>query len=126
MIKFNAPKDRYDKFRLNSKNPAIQKMVIDTFKSNGINVYKNTVEYDPEFPYLYWDGDELTQSHGTENLLSLEKFMAKFIAKESIEVKLNESYTAIVDEDGVRVGCQSFPHSVIEKLAEAVKKIKNQ
>ena len=125
MIKFSAP-SIYKRFKLNNTNPAIQKMVIDTLRSSGINVWHGTKEYDKEYPYLYWDGEMLTQSYNDSDLLGLEEFMAEFAKKASIRVKLNDSYTATVHEDGIEVGCQSFSHSVIEELAEAIIKVKNQ
>jgi hypothetical protein len=40
-----------------------------------------------------------------------------------IEVKLNESYNATVREDTIRVGCQTFPISIIDDLVKAKKEL---
>jgi hypothetical protein len=38
-----------------------------------------------------------------------------------VSVILNTSHTAIVSKDGITVGCQTFPLSIVEALAQAVK-----
>jgi len=43
-----------------------------------------------------------------------------------VQVKLNRDYTAVVNSDNIRVGCQTFPHSVIEELCAAVQKYKKK
>lgn len=47
----------------------------------------------------------------------------KSIVKD-ISVKLNDSYTAVITEKGIKVGCQTFPLSIVEELAKAIKTIK--
>lgn len=42
----------------------------------------------------------------------------------TIDVKLNASYTAVVSKDTVKVGCQTFPISVIKEILDASKKLK--
>lgn len=44
-------------------------------------------------------------------------------ANSSIQVKLNNDYTATVSEDGIKVHCQTFPLSVVADLAAAVAKV---
>lgn len=50
------------------------------------------------------------------------ELMRKAARKEE-SVKLNDKHTAIVAKDGVKVGCQSFPLSVIDDLAEAKRRV---
>ena len=40
-----------------------------------------------------------------------------------VEVKLNSTYTAIVTNDTVEVGCQKFPISIIDELVKARKTV---
>ncbi len=40
-----------------------------------------------------------------------------------VEVKLNSSYTATISNSGIRVGCQTFPLDIIDKLVEARKQL---
>lgn len=40
-------------------------------------------------------------------------------------IKLNDKYSALVTKDGVKVGCQIFPLEIIDKLAEAKKKLES-
>lgn len=42
----------------------------------------------------------------------------------SVTVKLNDCYSAEVDWDGlITVGCQTFPHSVVKDLQDAIDKV---
>lgn len=36
-----------------------------------------------------------------------------------MEVKLNSEYTAIVSKKEIKVGCQTFPIDILDKLCEA-------
>jgi hypothetical protein len=40
-----------------------------------------------------------------------------------INVKLNDSYDAVVTKDGIEVGCQTFSHDIVEKLKKAIEEI---
>lgn len=53
--------------------------------------------------------------------ITFDKFLS--LKKElEIEIKLNDEYTAIISKDNVKVGCQTFPLSVIQELYNALKK----
>ncbi len=41
-----------------------------------------------------------------------------------IEIKLNNEHTAIISQDGVKVGCQVFPLDKVQELYDAVQKVK--
>ena len=41
-----------------------------------------------------------------------------------IKIKLNSDYSAVVSKDDVKVGCQTFPHSVIEEMYAAIQNFK--
>jgi hypothetical protein len=114
---------------LDTQDPLIQKLVVDSFKLNRIPVYDGTDEYDEHYPLLGWDGNKLIQHavHAKHPKYSLQDFMYKFgIGKpETIKVVLNYSYTAQVSRDTVEVGCQTFSHGVIKQLYEATLKMQN-
>jgi len=58
--------------------------------------------------------------------VTVQKFiqLMKEARVEVIEkVKLNDDYTAEVSKDGVKVGCQKFPLSIIDDLSAAKAKI---
>ena len=42
----------------------------------------------------------------------------------AVTIKLNDEYSAIVSKDDVKVGCQTFTHTAILEVAEAIKKRK--
>ena len=46
--------------------------------------------------------------------------------KQSIELKLNETYTAVISDAGIKVGCQTFPLSLAQELLDKVNEYKNQ
>jgi hypothetical protein len=82
-----------------------------------------------EYPYLfifpgngkaYWT---LYRHPGSETCL--EGIVLKICdIFEPITIILNKEYTATVEKDCVRVGCQTFPFGAIELLAECVKRVK--
>ena len=63
---------------------------------------------------------------GDERVYTIEQFILGLVLVSPIppiEVKLNKDYTAIVSDEHVEVGCQTFEHGVILELAEAVDKV---
>ena len=99
---------------LDTLNPIIQKMVIDTLRNGGIRVHRETTEFDVDYPYLKWDGAQLTQAQTAgDTILSLEKFMEQFTVSTTLQVG---DYTAIFDKDEVKVGCQTIPYDVFKAL----------
>jgi len=124
-MKFTAPKDS-EEFVLNSNDPIIQQMVIDTLRKNDINVYEYTKEFDPEYPVLKWDGIKLNQCRKSFLVsYDLKDFMHRFEPESHIHtLQLNDNYKAVVDlkEKTVKVGCQTFDFETINKLSELIKK----
>jgi hypothetical protein len=60
----------------------------------------------------------------TDNEISFETFISKMLGTykdPNIEVVLNDSHTAIVSKDSIKVGCQTFTHEAIERLYNASK-----
>ena len=63
---------------------------------------------------------------GDGKIYTIEQFILSLVLVspiQPIEVKLNNDYTAIVSDEHVKVGCQTFEHGVILELAEAVNKV---
>lgn len=117
----------YENFVLDCIDPMVQLLVIDTLKANGIPVYEHTNEYDPNFPYLKWDGECLCQTTNWKGMekYSLGQFMNKFM-NISHTVRLNSEYLATVTKENVKVGCQTFSHEVIDKLYEASQEVRKK
>ncbi len=44
-----------------------------------------------------------------------------FTKPKTVEVVLNKEHTAVISKDGIKVGCQTFPMDVIDKLVEGRK-----
>lgn len=74
-----------ESIQLMVKDPDQQLIVIRRFREEEIKVYKHTNEFDRDFPYLYWDGGELTQTReddpkGNGRIIcnSIEEFFGYF------------------------------------------------
>jgi hypothetical protein len=86
-------------------------------------------KFDNIFPYMLWDGEEITASKSKYSndevqVDSFEEFIAFFEIPVSIDVKLNDNYTAVVKRDGtINVGCQTFTFDAMKELYNAVKEM---
>jgi hypothetical protein len=114
---------------LTEASPVMQRAVIAYFKQNGIPVKSSTNDYDPEYPYLMWDGPDawLTQAvgvvYGHRTVENTEEFLDMFENKNKW-VKLSDRYTAEVnyDKKTVKVGCQEFEFDRVLELADKIRK----
>jgi hypothetical protein len=111
-------------------------LLIETLRSMGVKVYEDTNEFDPEYPYLIWDKDYITQCKKLDDFTDsqvvdsavefLSHFNANIITRQT--VKINESYEAIVTMKGekiiITVGCQTIPVESVERLNEVIAKLK--
>jgi hypothetical protein len=112
------------KFVLYSQNPAIQKMVIDTLRNSGVKVYRETTEFDNDYPFLQWDGQHLTQAREKlgANVLSLEDFLYKFVVNnKTLQVG---DYQATFTKDEVEVGCQTIPYGIVKGLYDRMTELR--
>lgn len=102
-------------FVLDSQDPIVQKMVIDTLRNGGVRVYRETTEFDNDYPFLRWNGDQLTQTRTKAgvSVLSLEDFMKQFTVSTTLQVG---DYQATFTKDEVKVGCQTIPYDVVKAL----------
>jgi len=88
-------------------------------------------KFDNIFPYMVWDGEEITASMSADNRYSyevqvgsFEEFITFFEIPVSIDVKLNGKYTAVVKRDGtINVGCQTFTFNAMKELYKAIEQM---
>lgn len=57
-------------------------------------------------------------------VLSLGEFLHETFINEVV-VELNSSHVAIVTKDKIKVGCQTFPLSIVDDLAKAIASLKS-
>lgn len=60
------------------------------------------------------------------NFADIPKMLLEIYTDPSVQVVLNDAYTASVSKQGITVECQTFPLSVVTSLAEAVKKVQSE
>ena len=117
------------------KSPVAQKAVIDFFNVNSIDVYEDTTEFDPEYPYLYWDadGEQLCQTQDLDDddkivVNTVEEFLELFFSYSYYpSLELNEEYTAYIDprKKIVNIGSEEIPFEKIMELAKLVENTKS-
>ncbi len=54
-------------------------------------------------------------------IITIDQFYEKYVLSQKATVKLNDEYTAEITKDEVKVGCQTFPASILQKLVDAHK-----
>lgn len=117
---------------LNNTDPIAQFTVISLFKTLGIDVYEETNEYDPKYPYLFWNGNQLSQSmdcHGYEEVTDIvEEFISHFIEDEKakptrIDVEISDEYNATITNKHITVGCQTITKETLLEIIEGAKKV---
>lgn len=131
--KFNTPKTEVicmtsltpNKFTQESITRAIQYL-----RELGVPVYRETTEYDPNYPRLLWDGNQLTESSSTNlnrkktEAASIDEFVALFTPIDFIDVEwISESYNAQVYPDHIKVGCQTISAEKFKELVAAAKEV---
>lgn len=64
------------------------------------------------------------KSYGNPKIVTLDDlYEMESFGPKSAKVKLNENHAAIVTKDSIKVGCQTFPVSIIQDLADALVKV---
>ena len=86
------------------------------------------IPVDKTFPYFMWDGENLTQTLKTKEkypddlYVSFEEFKAflqgkgKYKAPFKEEIKISDSYTAVITKENVKVGCQIISHELAKQI----------
>lgn len=95
-------------------------------KVDGFGVYVNG---GPETGQESYRVKQYAKEHGICVYVYDDLFTVEVVAVEEdpakvVEVKLNASYTASVSRDGIKVGCQTFPLSILDALNKAAKETK--
>lgn len=113
---------------LTIEDPEVQNRVIKTLRKANVPVFFNTIEYDTRYPYLCWDGEEISQCRNLEcmdNIDSEEEFLALFLEAKEVavyKIQLNNEYVAEVTARGVLVGCQRISFDKVREVMEAIKR----
>lgn len=94
-----------DKVNLHLENPPVGPSHNDFFAKNGyvISLHESGSSQSREANTVFQDGG--------------------FKVVEDVKIVLNSSYTAILSDSGIKVGCQTFPLDIIDKLVEARKQL---
>jgi hypothetical protein len=81
-------------------------------------------EIDMGYPYVYFAHGEWDGSRSSTESISFAEFASSIYANSSVDIKLNDSYTASFEygNDYVTVGCQRFK---VSKIRELLKEIDN-
>lgn len=123
------------KYQIESETAGYHEKIIQCLYALG---YKNSdtsvisaVEYWKKYGFAYpwtiiavdskiFSGN--TRVYDEHKTITFDKFLS---LKEEliIEVKLNEVYTAEVSNNGIKVGCTTFPLEIVNKLVKAIKTI---
>ena len=135
--KFKTPKsavlcmtpDRPTEFQITCMNVAITRL-----RKLGVNVFRDTTEFDPEYPRLLWDRNgQVTQtkaepreySGSTDTVVNtIEEFMALFEVPQSVIITgISKDYDAEVFTDRVQVGCQTISAEKFKDIVAAAKEM---
>jgi len=94
-------------------------------------VWQDTVEgkFISEYPYVYFDeernvsatSDEVKRGYRNIDFANI----GVLYAEPKIEVRLSDSYTAIVTAKGIKVGCQNISHSTLDMVHAASMKLRS-
>jgi hypothetical protein len=111
-------------------------LLIATLRSmDGLPVFQDTNEFDPEYPYLIWDKDMITQCKKLDDFADAQvvdcalEFLSHFNANNltTETVKINEEHDAIVTmkygKITIKVGCQTVPVESVKRLNEVIARL---
>jgi beta-lactam-binding protein with PASTA domain len=106
---------------------------IQYLRSQGVPVYEQTTEYDPEYPRLLWSQctQEISQSRSEGNNVKTVDSIAEFVALFEVPEKpkvfrvenISQDYNAVVTKDAIAVGCQTIPAEKFKELIKAAKAV---
>jgi len=108
-------------------DPAKITLAIKYLRLLGVPVYNNTREYDSEYPYIMFDRILMTQTNENwinnndcKSVNTVEEFVALFEGHKSIKIEhvTSSNYTAEIDSNGIKVGCQDV---IIPAFLEVIK-----
>jgi hypothetical protein len=114
-----------EKLRFTNANPDVQEAIMLLLKSKGVPVYEGVCFPDTKYPYLAYDGKDITQTkaergeYGYKDIDSVEEFISYF-TKPNPVLELTNDYEAVVNYKNsiVEVGCQKIPFEKVKELYE--------
>lgn len=112
------------RIKYNNTNPLYVNILIKALRELNIPIYNRTETFDPDYPYLGWDGSVVTQyieldkSTSSRDIItnSIEEFIAALTIPDEIHMKLTDDYNAVITLDKVKVGCQEIPFDKVKEL----------
>jgi len=103
-------------------------LLISIMKNLGVPVHESSQEYDPEYPHLIWDGENVSQSRTTydrQPVNTIEEFVKHFTEMPSRTIKLTDDYNITISADNVKVGCQEIPFEKLKEVWDTMSEIRN-
>lgn len=119
------------KFQFRSDNHKINEIVIDTLIENGFKAGDMDIGRDVILRTVNNGGYvHIHQDTGVIYFGAIEPKREVYSIEEALKikastrrVKLNDSYQATVSKTEIKVGCQTFPVSVLKELMKAVEEL---
>jgi hypothetical protein len=103
-------------------------LLISIMGNLGVEIYEHSQTYDPNYPYLVWDGDRITQAAGVLNrtkIDTIEDFVRQFTETTSKTIQLTNDYQATIWPDKITVGCQEITFKKLEEVWNTMLEIRN-
>ena len=94
-------------------------------------VWRDTVEGNliSDYPYVYLDEDDAVSATSDDMKRYYRNIdfanIGVLYAEPKIEVRLSDSYTAIVTAKGIKVGCQNISHATLDSVHAASMKLRS-
>lgn len=91
--------------------------------SNSVTTFESANKYLQSFLWLVVYPNQKTieaNKYSKSNYITTTLDNIILLTQETISVKLNSEYTAEVSKDYIKVGCQTFPASIIDDLKTAL------
>jgi hypothetical protein len=94
--------------------------------SNKFKVEKVILRHDNDGGDLSLASQDYLKKHGYV-VVVIGNYFKPFpeieLVPDEITLKLNDSYDAVVTKDGIKVGCQTFSHDIVDALKNAIEEI---
>ena len=100
-----------------------KKYNVPLFKDMEEDSYEDEMNFNCPARYYRFSVNQIIRNDVNVNLISLDEFALKMMGSYKpsyVEVKLNEQHVAVVSKNNIKVGCQSFPHSIVGELQKAI------
>ena len=125
-----------DKFELAQLTPEQEYEEAKKLIGKIILVEGTTIKYKVDNVVIRKDNDKTGLSSSCRDFLKANGYVVAILGvdlsrpfpdvveySKEINVKLNDKYDAVVSKDGIKVGCQTFSHDIVEKLKRAIEEI---